>query len=121
MRATQHFHRGLLLGMTRTKRKEIHRNILKYFWSFWFFFNKQIISKNKKNYLHGKAPNKQKKNKEIFLGFIFSATANYSRKKNKKEAGNIFVFSQSFSNTEEESEKINLTWMIQWKSVDTDN
>ena len=36
MRATQHFHRGLLLGKTRIKRKEIQRNTLKYFWSFWF-------------------------------------------------------------------------------------
>ena len=35
------------------------------------------------------------------------------RKKNKKDAGNIFGFSQSFSNTQEESEKINLTWIIQ--------
>ena len=49
--------------------------------------NKQINVKNKnmKNYLHGKAPNKQKKNKEIFLGFLY------------------------FSNTQEESEKIELS------------
>ena len=32
----------------------------------------------KKNYLHGKAPNKQKNNKEIFLGFLFSATAKHA-------------------------------------------
>ena len=82
---------------------------------FLVFLNKQIKgkSKNEKNYLHGEAPNKQKKNKEIFLGSLFSATTNYSRKKNKKEAGNIFGFSQSFSNTQEESEKINLAWIIQ--------
>ena len=36
MRATQHFHRGLLLGTTQIKRKEIQRNTLKYFWIFWF-------------------------------------------------------------------------------------
>ena len=36
MTATQHFHRGLLLGTTRIKRKEIQRNTPKYFWSFWF-------------------------------------------------------------------------------------
>ena len=78
MRATQHFHRGLLLGTTRIKEKkfrETHRNI---FWVFWFFFNKQIISKNEKNYLHGKAPNKQKKNKEIFLDFVFSAITKHA-------------------------------------------
>ena len=40
---------------------------------FLVLLNKQIKEKrkNKKNYLHGKAPNKQKKNKEIFLGFPF--------------------------------------------------
>ena len=45
----------------------------------------------RKNYLHGKAPNKQQKNKEIFLGFIFSATIIETRKKNKKDARNIFL------------------------------
>ena len=35
MRATQHFHRGLLLGTTRIKEKKF-RDTLKYFWSFWF-------------------------------------------------------------------------------------
>ena len=97
------------------KEKENQRNTLKYFWSFWFFLNKQIKGKNKngKNYLHGKAPNKQKKNKEIFLGFLSSTTTNYARKKNQKEPGNIFGFSQSFSNTQEEGEKINLASIIQ--------
>ena len=53
------------------KRKEIQRNTLKYFWRFCFF-NKEIKgkSKNEKNYLHGKAPNKQKKNKETSLDFL---------------------------------------------------
>ena len=80
MRATQHFHRGLLLGKTRMKRKEIQRNILKYFWSFLVFLNKQIKgkSKNEKNYLHGKAPDKQKKNKEIFLDFLFDITTKHA-------------------------------------------
>ena len=72
MRATQYFHRGLLLGKTRIKRKEIQRNTLRYFLEFLVFFNKRIKgkSKNEKNYLHGKAPNKQKKNKEIFWIFF---------------------------------------------------
>ena len=80
MRATQHFHRGLLLGTTRIKRKEIHRNTLKYFGVFGFSGRKQIEGKNKneKNYLHGRALNKQKKNKEIFLGFLFSITTKHA-------------------------------------------
>ena len=78
-------------------------------------------AKTRKNYLHGKAPNKQKKNKEIFLGFLFRTTTSYSRKKNKKEAENIFGFTQSFSNTQEEGERNKLTWIIQWKGMNTDN
>ena len=35
-------------------------------------------AKNEKNYLHGKAPNKQKKNKEIFLGFLFNITTKHA-------------------------------------------
>ena len=115
MRATQQFSSWSSPRYDSIKSKEIQRNTLKYFWSFWFFLNRQIKgkAKNEKNYLHGKAPNKQKKNKEIFLGFIFNATANYSRRKDQQEAGNIFGFSQSFSNTQEGSEKINLTWILQ--------
>ena len=39
-------------------------------------------AKNKKNYLHGKAPNKQKKNKEIFFGFLFNTTTKHALKVN---------------------------------------
>ena len=76
MRATQHFHRGLLLGTTRIKGKRNSEKHTEIFLEFLVFLNKQIKgkSKNEKNYLHGKAPNKQKKNKEIFLDFLFSAT-----------------------------------------------
>ena len=42
----------------------------------------QIKEKSKKrkekNYLHEKAPNKQKKSKEIFLDFLFSATTKHA-------------------------------------------
>ena len=46
MRATQHFHYGLLLSIPKEK---------------------------KQNYLHGKAPNKQKKNEKSFW-FLFLIT-----------------------------------------------
>ena len=51
-----------------------------FFLEFLVFLNKQIKwkSKNEKTYLHGKAPNKQKKNKEIFLGFIFNTTIKHA-------------------------------------------
>jgi len=51
MRATQHFHYGLLLGMTQKKEKEIQRNTLKCFWSFWLFLkqaNKREKQKREK-------------------------------------------------------------------------
>ena len=48
MRATQHFHRGLLLGKTRIKRKEVQRNTLKYFLEFLVFLNKQIKREKQK-------------------------------------------------------------------------
>lgn len=80
MRATQHFHRGFLLGKTRIKRKETLQKHTEICLEFLVFLNKKIKgkSKNEKNYLHGKAPNKQKKNKEIFLGFLFSATTKHA-------------------------------------------
>ena len=80
MRATQHFHRGLLLSKTRIKRERNSEKHTKIFLEFSVLLNKQIKgkSKNEKNYLHGKAPNKQKKNKEIFFDFIFSATIKHA-------------------------------------------
>ena len=67
----------------------------------------------KENYLHGRAPNKQKKKWEIFLGFLLILQLIKLERKNQKEARNVFGFSQSFSNTQEESKKIKLTWIIQ--------
>ena len=80
MRTTQHFHPGLLPGTTQNKKK---RNLDKHteiFLEFLVFLNKQIKgkSKNEKNYLHGRAPNKQNKNKEIFSDFLFSATTKHA-------------------------------------------
>ena len=39
--------------------------------------------KKKKNYLHGKAPNKQKKKKKIFLGFL--KLDRHTKRKREKE------------------------------------
>ena len=56
------------------KKKRVSEKHTEIFLEFLVFLNRQIKekSKNEKNYLHGKAPNKQKKKKEIFLGFHFS-------------------------------------------------
>jgi hypothetical protein len=43
------------------------------------------------------------------------------RRRTKKKQENIFGFLESFLNTQKESKKINLTGIIQWKRVNTDN
>ena len=53
MRATQHFHYGLLLSTPKEK---------------------------KQNYLHGKAPNKQKKNEKYFWVFLITTTTSMESK-----------------------------------------
>ena len=73
IRATPHFHRGLLLGMTQQKEKKFRETHWNIFGVFGFLEQANKRKKQKqKNYLHEKAPNKQKKNKEIFLGFLFN-------------------------------------------------
>ena len=52
-RATQQFHRGLLLSTPKEKKKNL---------------------KDEKNNLHGKDPNKQKKNEKSFWVFFNSTT-----------------------------------------------
>ena len=68
MRATQHFHCGLLLGTTRIKRKEIQINTLKY-----FYFLEQ--------------GNKREKEKQEKL------FTRESSQQAKEEQGNLFGFS----------------------------
>ena len=77
MRATQHFHRGLLLGTTRIKRKEIQRNTLKYFWSFGFL--QQANKKKKREKLFTWESSQQaKEEREIFLDFLFNTTTKHA-------------------------------------------
>ena len=73
MRATQHFHRGLLLGTTQIKRKEIQRNTLKYFWSFWFFVNKQIKreQQNREKLFTRESSQQEKQEQGNLFGFFF--------------------------------------------------
>ena len=72
MRATQHFHRGLLLGMTQKKRNsEKHTEI---FLEFLVFLEEGKLkgrkTKTRKTMYTGKLPTSKKKNQEIFLGFL---------------------------------------------------
>jgi hypothetical protein len=55
--------------------------------------------------------------------FVFSLKLQLTKIKRKTDnkQGNIFGFSESFSNTQKESKKMNLTRIIQWKCGNTDN
>jgi hypothetical protein len=65
---------------------------------FFWFFEKQSKLKEKKekqkreNFLHGKAPNKQKKNEEIFLGFSELRLTKLRRKSRKETRKCFWVF-----------------------------
>ena len=61
MRATQHFHRGILLGTTRIKRKEIQRNTLKYFGAFGFLEQGNKREKQKREKLFTRESSQQAK------------------------------------------------------------
>ena len=78
MRATKHYQYGLL----DPQRKE-----------------------KKKNYLHGRAPNKQKRNKEIFLVFILVLQQfKLGRKIEKKQETYFWIFSKFFKHTRRKRE-----------------
>ena len=72
MRATQHFHRGLVFGTSRIKRKEIQRNTLKYFWSFGFLEQANKREKQKREKLFTRESSQQAKEEQGNLfGFSF--------------------------------------------------
>src|SRR3989337_3656097 len=96
MRATQHFHRGLLLSTQRKeKRKEFQRNTLKYFWSFCFL--KKVKQEQEKLFTR-ESSQQAKEEREIFLGFLLIVLLIKHGKETKKKLQLFFFgFSQSFS------------------------
>ena len=71
MRATQHFHRGLLLGKTRIKRKRNSEKHTKIFLEFLVFFNKQIKrEKQKREKLFTRESSQQAKEEQGNLFWI---------------------------------------------------
>ena len=125
MRATQHFHRGLLLGMTQWKEKKFRETHWNIFGVFSFSWRKQIKerrkTKTRKTIYTGKLPTRKRRTRKSFWGFLLNTTLTKLERKTKKKQEIFFGFFQSFSNTQKEREKINLAWIIQWKSVNTDN
>src|SRR3989337_1732464 len=105
MRATDHFIAVFSLLRLNKKKRNSEKHTGNIFGAFGFS-KKESKTKRKerekqkqKNYLHGKAPNKQKKNKEIFLGFLLILQLIKLERKTKKKQDTFFGFSQSFSNT----------------------
>ena len=70
MRATQHFHRGLLLGKTQIKRKEKgnQRNTLKYVWI--FCFSKESKTRQEKLFTRESSQQAKEEQGKLF-GFYF--------------------------------------------------
>ena len=60
------------------------------------FSSRPPKKRNKQNYLHGKAPNKQKKELEIFLGFLLTTTTTSMESKLAKSYNYFFVFLKVF-------------------------
>ena len=71
MRATQHFHRGLLLGTTRIKGKEIQRNTLKYFWSFFGFLQQANKKQKREKLFTWESSQQAKEGQGNLFGFSF--------------------------------------------------
>ena len=81
MRATQHFHRGLLLGMTRIERKINAEKHTKMFLEFLVFLEESKLKKEKQKrekLFTWESSQKAKNNKEIFLGFLFNTTTKHA-------------------------------------------
>jgi hypothetical protein len=74
MRATHHFHRGLLITKTQQKGREIKRNTLEIFLEFLVFQEEQTKKKNT-----------NKKQEKLFT--------RESSQQAKEEQGNLFGFS----------------------------
>ena len=122
MRATQHFHCGLLLGTTQKPIffRETHWNI---FGVFIFFLKKanwrERKTKMRKTIYTGKLPTNKRRNEKSFWVFFYyyKLTKQERKTKNKRE---IFLDFRSFSNTQEENgNKTNMD--IQWKRMNTNN
>ena len=126
MRATQHFHRGLLLATTQWKEKKFRETHWDIFGVFGFYLEGNKLKKEKKTrktIYTGELPTSKRRTRKSFWVFFLNTTTNYPRKKNKKEAGNILFFcnfSKFFKHTRRRREN-KLTWIIQWKSVNTDS
>ena len=112
MGATQTFSSWSSPRYDSIKEKEIQRNILKYFWSFWFFESKQTKkgkAKTRKNIYMGKLPTSKRRTRKYFWVFFLVLQQFKLGRKIKKKQETYFGFPQSFSNTQEESQKNNLS------------
>ena len=92
MRASHNFIAVFSLLRLNKKKRSSKKHIGNIFGVFGFFKKEGKTKREKQkreNYLHGKAPNKQKKNKEIFFGFLILQLIKL-RRKSQKEARNIF-------------------------------
>ena len=74
MRATHHFHRGLLLSTLEEKKKEFERNTLK-------SPNLKEVKQEREKLFTRESSQQVKEEREIFLGFLLILQLNYTREK----------------------------------------
>ena len=108
------------LGKNGKRNLEKHIEIFLEFLVFVEQGNLKRKTKMRKTIYTRELPTSKRRTRKSFWVFFLKLQLIKLGRKNRKEAGNIFRFSQCFLNTQEESEKINLTWIVQWESVDTD-
>ena len=121
MRATQHFHHGLLLTwLNKRKEKNFRETIWNIFGVFGFSEESKIIikEKEKREKLFTRESSQQiKEETRNLFEFSFNVTTNYAWKKLQL----IFWIFKSFFKHTRRKQEIKLAWIKQWKRMNTDN
>ena len=103
MRATQHFHRGLLLMMTQQK-KRISEKYTEIFLEFLVFLEESKIkernTKTRKTIYMGKLPTgKRRTSKSFWVFFLVLQQIKLGRKIKKKKETYFWIFPKFFKHT----------------------
>ena len=108
MRATQHFHRGLLLSMIQNKKKRNSEKHTKIFLEFLVFrkqANKKGKAKIRKTIYTGNLPTSKRRTKKSFWVFFLVPQQFKLRRENKKKQENCFwIFSKFFNHSRRKRE-----------------
>jgi hypothetical protein len=91
MRATHHFHRGLLITKTHKKKRKFKETHWKYFWSFWFLKKKSKLKRQEKTKTRklvtreSSQQAKKRRTRKSFWVFSYTTDLNLKGKTEKKQ------------------------------------